>query len=832
MDVLTKAKFRIFRDMKWIKRIILAVLFLIVALVIFVFYKGNSTAPQYDGQLDLDGLNEAVVVKYDQTGIPHIEAKNKADLYTAFGYVHAQDRLFQMELLRRAGSGRLAEIIGEPMIKVDKMFHTIGLPQYAEQSAKSLRQDQNSPMYRDIICYLNGINAFIAKGEFSPEFMLMGFEPKPFTVEDLYAITGAMSFSFSQAQKTEPVISAIATTYDSTYLNDIGLWHQTAEGFIPNNFPDKINQELDSTIMSLSALFQEVHEALPFSPLQGSNAWVVGGKRTKSGDVMFCNDTHIGYLVPQTWYEAYLTCPDFEMYGHFMAAVPFALVGRNADLSWGLTMLLNDDMDFYYEKIEGDSVYYQGQRAAIETREVEIKVKDAENVKFTIRSTPHGPIVNDAFDGISADERPVSMRWIYTEKENKTVHAFYQMNNANDMATFETALPLIHAPGLSINYGDKAGNIAWWACAQLIHRPAHVNSWTILDGASGNDDWQEFIDFKYNPRSINPERGFIYSANNWPEKFDYVVQTAQGNMSVDSVWYPGYYKPEYRGDRITKLLSSRKDWDMESMKKVMTDTKSDADETVMLRFKTILNKVIDFNGDPQYIPYKELWPWDGQYLREDYRPTFFTKMLYHYLHGACADELGEEGFKMFLTTHQIQRAQGVLIEQETSPWWDDVNTKDKKETRADIIKAAFDKTLNELNDQFGSNPKIWNWRKACSLELKHPLGEVAMLRPFFNVGPQPVDGGNETIMQSGFLLNETGEYKVFFGSQMRIIVDFADVANGINMTPCGQSGHLFSKHYNDQFERYCNKEFRPQYMRKLFNEEAEDVLVLQPVYPN
>ena len=830
--MLTMAKFRIFHAMKWIKRIILAILFLIVALVIFVFYKGNSTAPKYDGILDLGGLNDQVVVQYDETGIPHIQANNKHDLYTAFGYVHAQDRLFQMELLRRAGSGRLAEIIGEPMIKVDKMFHTIGLPKYAEESAAALAKEKDSPMYQDIMSYLNGINAFIARGKFSPEFMLMGFEPQPFTIQDLYAITGAMSFSFSQAQKTEPVISAIASKYDSTYLNDIGLWHQASEGFIPNNFPKNKSQEIDSAVVALSALFQEVHEALPFSPLQGSNAWVVGRNRTKSRQVMFCNDTHIGYLVPQTWYEAYLTCPEFEMYGHFMAAVPFALVGRNADLSWGLTMLLNDDMDFYYEKIEGDRVYYQGQLVPIESREVEIKVKDGANVKFTIRSTPHGPIVNDAFDGISADERPISMRWIYTEKENKTVHAFYQMNNAREMNTFETALPLIHAPGLSVNYGDKAGNIAWWACAQLIHRPSHVNPWTILDGASGKDDWNGFIDFRYNPKSINPECGFIYSANNWPEKFDYVVHTNEDLMSVDSVWYPGYYKPEYRGDRITKLLSTNDNWDLETMKSVMNDTKSDADSAVMLQFKLILNKVIDFNGDRNYIIYDELWPWDGQYLKEDYRPTFFNKMLYHYLHKACADELGEDAFKMFLSTHQIQRAQSVLIMQENSPWWDDVNTTDKKETRADIIKAAFDQSISELTEQFDSNPKVWNWRKACTLELKHPLGEVAMLRPLFNVGPQPVDGANETIMQSGFLLNATGEYKVFFGSQMRIIVDFADVQNGLNITPCGQSGHLFSDHYNDQFERYCKKQFRPQYMRKLNAEEAKNTLVFNPIYPN
>jgi acyl-homoserine lactone acylase PvdQ len=230
MDVLTKAKFRIFRDMKWIKRIILAVLFLIVALVIFVFYKGNSTAPQYDGQLDLDGLNEAVVVKYDQTGIPHIEAKNKADLYTAFGYVHAQDRLFQMELLRRAGSGRLAEIIGEPMIKVDKMFHTIGLPQYAQESAEALKKEKDSPMFQDINNYLKGINAYIARGEFSPEFMLMGLNP---SLSKIYMRSQAPCHSAFLRHKKQnlsflplqlPMIRLTSTTLDCGMMRQKALF--------------------------------------------------------------------------------------------------------------------------------------------------------------------------------------------------------------------------------------------------------------------------------------------------------------------------------------------------------------------------------------------------------------------------------------------------------------------------------------------------------------------------------------------------------------------------------------------------------------------------------
>lgn len=805
--------------MKWIFKILLIILILLIGGIVFIYFKANASAPEYNGTLQLKNLDSEVTVSFDEFGIPHIQASNKKDLYRAFGFVHAQDRLFQMELLRRAGSGRLSEIIGEPMIKVDKIFHTIGLPDYAKQSATSFESLKGSPIYEDATAYLDGINQFIALKKFSPEFSLIGFEPRPFTIEDMFCITGAMSFSFSQAQKTEPVITYIQEKYGENYLQDIGLWHDDNESFIPN-----LNNADQHVHASLGKGFSDALALLPFAPLEGSNAWVVSGNKTKSGKVMFCNDTHIGYLIPQTWYEAHLTCPDFEMYGHFMAAVPFALVGRNSQLSWGLTMLLNDDMDFFYETIKGDSVVHKGQTVALSYKQATIKVKDKADVVLNIPITPHGPVVNGAFEGMTESAPPISMQWTYTALPNHTVEAFYGMNNSTTLDEFQSHLPKIHAPGLSVNYGDNAGNIGWWACAKLTQRSTFTNSWIINDGAQGQNDWLGYYDFNDNPKQINPPKGFIYSANDWPGAM--ILKDSTTSLK-DTVWYPGYYKPQYRADRITKVLSDADLWTLESMKGLMTDVTSNADAALMKSFKLILNPIVDFNEDKGYAEFAMLWPWDGKYSQEDFKPTFFNKMLYHYLHKAMADELGDELFKLMLSTHQIQRTQSVLIEKKDSPWWDDVRTKDKIETRNDIIRAAFDQTVKELTEQFGANPKIWNWRKACTLELKHPLGEVAALRPIFNVGPYPVDGGNETVMQSGFLLNETGKYNVYFGSQMRIIVDFAHPDSALNVTPCGQSGHIMSKHYSDQNDLYINKKFRIQMMgKKAF--DTHDKLLLHP----
>jgi penicillin amidase len=840
--------------MKWLKRILFALLLLVAIIAIGGYFWLNHSKPTYEGNLKLPGLQEKVDVYFDEVGIPHIYAQNKHDLYLAFGYVHAQDRLFQMEMLRRAGSGRLAEIIGRPLLKVDRMFRSLGVVEYAKKSAQYLESQRGTPMYDDITAYLEGVNSFVQNGETPPEFSIIGIEKTPFTTEDIYYITGAMSFSFSQAQKTEPVVDFIAKNYGKEYLQDMGLWHEAGESYIRSNHASEGNHaqlELESTSqfigevkttstyqdpsLQMAMAMNELEGILPFAPLEGSNSWVVGGKKTESGEVIFCNDTHIGYLLPQTWYEAHLNAPSFELYGHFMSGVPFALVGRNRELSWGLTMLLNDDMDFYNERVNpqnADEYYYKGNAIKFESIPHVIKIKGENDTTINVRYTAHGPVINDAFEGMAA-LNPITMYWTYTQKINQTVDAFYGMNNSLSLADFEKNLPLIHAPGLNINYGDKQGNIAWWACASLIKRNPEANSWTYQDGESGVNDPQGFYPFEKNPKCINPEWGYIYSANDWPQAMQVdpmavndTMLKSQNEASDTLLWYPGYYKPQYRADRIRKLLEANNKWNVESMKLVMNDHTNSADSQLMSLFYKELLKHPSFQDSAYFRQYDELFHWNGDYDLMSPSPTLFNRMLFHYLHNTMVDEIGEERFKLFLQTHQIQRTQLLLFQKEASPWWDIKGTI-QLETRRDLIYKAFCMSVDELSDQLGKNPKVWNWRKVTTLELKHPLGEVALFRPLFNVGPEPVNGGNETILQSGFKMDSTIQNKVFFGSQMRIILDFADAANGVNITPCGQSGHLMSKHYRDQAERYREMKFREMLMDRS-QVEKMDHLTFEP----
>ena len=468
-------------------------------------------------------------------------------------------------------------------------------------------------------------------------------------------------------------------------------------------------------------------------------------------------------------------------------------------------MLLNDDMDFYAEQPSaGDSTLflYDGNYEPCAQKQYNIRVKGEADTTIHVRITRHGPIINDAFKLMP--NQPVSVKWTYTELENQNMEALWTLNTAKEIKQFEQGVSMIHAPGLSINYGDAAGHIAWWASARLVERPENANSWTIADGTLSMNEWKGYYPFAMNPRCIDPESGFIHSANDWPDDLlKYSADTA-----ADPLFYPGYYKPQYRADRIRELLAPENAWTLEKMKGLINDCRSDVDRKMLGNWVNVLQQSSLSEGE-QWNKIRHHLDWNGDYNPSLVGPTLFNRMLYHTMRLAMQDEIGKELFNLFLTTHQFQRSIKALNDHPQSLWWDNIHTKEI-ETRENILKAAFEATYTELTETFGGNPDHWTWGKSAYLELKHPLGEVAALRPLFSLPKREVWGGNETIHQSGFYLDSTSFAKVFFGSQMRTMIDFADVENGLNITPSGQSGHLMSEHYDDQAPLYARREFRPQ----------------------
>nr|WP_250149305.1 penicillin acylase family protein [Flagellimonas sp. 389] len=788
--------------------LIIASILLILVIGVFVFI--NTLKPDYDGEKKLSNLTGDVNVYFDTYGIPHIYADKQEDAFRALGYVHAQDRLWQMELLRRVAKGKLSEVFGKDLLETDKFFLSLGIDDHTKRTVSQL--DMQSEMVVLSKAYLDGINEFIEKGPTPVEFYLTGLDKELFVLEDIYDAVGYMAFSFAMAHKTDPLLTNIKNQLGEAYLKDLAITSDTSTVWI-KNYSNTISDSLETNI---AMRVDDIMKKLPIPQFEGSNSWVLAPEKTKSGKVIFANDPHIGFAQPSVWYEAHVSAPDYEKYGYHIAGVPFPLLGHDRNLAYGLTMFQNDDLNFYYEQTNpSDSAKYRTELGWKDYEYVtkEIKVKDAKSTSFTYKKTRHGPVMNDIAKQIS-EETPIAMSWVYTKEKNEVMNALYGMTHAKDIDGFKAALPKIHAPGLNVMYGDAKGNVAWWASAKLYTMPDSISTKFVLDGASGKQESLGYLDFSKNPSAINPPWNYVYSANNQPD-------------SIAGMLYPGYYLPENRAKRIVELLDGKNDWDKESASKMILDVTS----TVNPQLVTELIKLVDVTilTDEQLVQIDALKNWNGEYALEDTNALLYHRCVYYVLKNTFEDELGPEQFEQFLATHLMKRQIAWGTKMSVGAWWDNVNTKDKIETRDDIVLKSFADAWESILKDFGPDTSQWTWDKVHTLEHGHPIGQVESLRSFFNVGPFPVHGSREVINNMAFPYDSTGYYKVNSGPSTRRIIDFSDVENSISILPTGQSGNPFSKHYKDQAELYIKGKFRKMMMNKEeIQNKAESKLVFKP----
>lgn len=775
------------------KKVLLGLLAVVVLLVLGLCIYGFYLKPKYEGEVQLKNIEKETTVYFDEFGVPHIYADNSKDAMEALGYVHAQDRLWQMELMRRIAPGRLSEIFGSVALKNDTFFAGLGIEEASAVAIATL--DKKSPSYQLTLAYLDGINQYIEEGKTPVEFQLIGVKKEKFTLKDVYNIFGYMSFSFAMAQKSDPLLTDIRNKYGMDYLKDFGIDGSFNTTRIKN--AKEKPQEYSAIAKSIASLLEQS----PIPPFIGSNSWVIAPEKTKNGKVIFANDPHIGFSQPGTWYEAHLVTPDFELYGCYLAGTPFPLLGHNRDYAYGLTMFENDDIDLYQEENDAkDAKKYKTPTGFknYEIRKKIIKVKDTSDVILNLKVSRHGPIVNDLMDGLNKNQ-PVALSWIYTQQPIQILDAVYILSHAKNKEDFHKGVALIAAPGLNVMYGDAKGNVAWWATGKLYKHNKGVNTNFILNGASGHDDITEYLDFSKNPSAVNPDWKYVYSANNQPEP-------------IDGFLYPGYYLPEDRARRITQLLDPKSNWDKEAVSKMMFDnTSAVAPEVVQELISNVDYNSLSKNEKEAITILKA---WKGSNNLEDVAPTIYNKWIYMYLKNTFEDELGSANFKQFLGTHIMKQIIAKQMANENSLWWDNIATKGKKETRSQVLSKSFKESILALDKQLGNSVSGWTWNKVHTLEHQHPLGKVAALRPYFNVGPFAVSGSTEVINNLFFDFTEDGNYVVKGGPSTRRIIDFSDVENSWTILPTGQSGNPLSSHYNDQAELYNAGKFRKMKMNK------------------
>jgi len=793
--------------MKTLKKIFLVILSLIIILAIALISYGYYLKPTYEGEQKLATIQKETIVYFDDFGVPHIYAKSQKDAMNALGYIHAQDRLWQMELMRRIAPGRLSEMFGPKVLKTDTFFAGLGIDENSEKAIAKL--DKNSQAYQLTLAYIDGVNQYMEEGKTPIEFQILGIKKEKFTIKDVYNIFGYMAFSFAMAQKNDPLMTDIRDKLGDDYLKDFGL-----------NGSLGITQikSYDGKAIEYAEISKAVTDLLENAQVPafiGSNSWVIAPNKTKNGKVIFANDPHIAFSQPCTWYEAHIVVPDYEIYGYYLAGTPFPLLGHNREYAYGLTMFENDDVDLFQEEENPNNKNQYKTANGFQNYKIRkeiIKVKDSSEVVLEVRETQHGPVMNDLLDGITST-KPVAMYWVFTQQNNQMLEAIYSLSHSNNLNDFRKGVSLIAAPGLNIMYGDAKGNIAWNTSGKLYKLDNTVNPNFILNGTNGIDDKKEFLDFSKNPHAINPSWNYVYSANNQTE-------------AVDGYLYPGYYLPQDRAKRISGLLEPKNNWTKEDVGQMINDNTSSVTPTVAKSMISALDSKLLSSNEKQAI--EILKKWNGSNNLKDLAPTIYNKLIYKYLKNTFQDELGEADFKMLLTTHIVKQIIEPQSKNENSVWWDDVVTKTKKETRGEILSKSFHEAIAALENQLGKDVNSWTWDRAHTLEHQHPLGQVAALRSVFNVGPFKVPGSTEVINNLFFDFTDSGEYAVKGGPSTRRVIDFSDIENSMSILPTGQSGNPFSKHYNDQAEMYNTGKFRKMKLNKEEIIKTSTKLVFSP----
>ncbi|WP_019580563.1 penicillin acylase family protein [Pseudomonas mandelii] len=783
------------------KRVLTVLALLIVALAAGGGWYVYSKQPTRQGQVALQHLQGSVTVHYDERGVPHIRAENETDLYRTLGYVQAQDRLFQMEAVRRLARGELAEVLGPKLLDTDKLFRSLRIRERADSYVAAL--DRQSPAWKALQAYLDGINQYQDSHAAPVEFDVLGIPKRPFTAEDSISIAGYMAYSFAAAFRTEPLLTYVRDQLGAEYLNIFDLDWQP-NGVLAKRRASPAPVLAASDWKDLNALARLSEQALADHGLpqfEGSNAWVISGNRSKSGKPLLAGDPHIRFSVPAVWYEAHLSAPGFELYGYHQALVPFAFLGHNLDFGWSLTMFQNDDLDLIAEKVNPDNpnqVWYRGKWVDMVTTEQQIAVKGQSPVTLTLRQSPHGPIVNDAL-GTAAGKTPVAMWWAFLETPNPILDGFYQLNRADTLAKARAAAAKVQAPGLNIVYANAKGDIGWWASALLPKRPAGVKPGFILDGSTPQADKEGFYPFSANPQEENPARGYIVSANFQP-------------VSPTGMEIPGYYNLADRGQQLNRQLSDKNvKWDNVANQKLQLGTTTAYGPRLLAPLLPVLREVVSDPAELKLV--EQLAQWSGDYPLDSISATLFNQFLFNLADAALRDELGNDFFETLLPTRVIDAALPRLAASADSPWWDNRNTPGK-ETRADTVKVAWQASMAHLKATLGADSAQWQWGKAHTLTHGHPLGMQKPLDQIFNVGPFAAPGTHEVPNNLSAKIGPA-PWPVTYGPSTRRLIDFADPAHSLTINPVGQSGVPFDSHYADQAEAYIEG----VYYQANFNEE-------------
>lgn len=799
-----------------VAKVVLGIIGMAILVLVITFFLGvrlvKKSLPQKKGFLEVRGIQQPVRVFRDGSGVPHIFAENDEDLYFAMGYVVAQDRLWQMDINRRSAMGEMSEIYGKNALPLDKLIHTIGIPDIA----KRLKQFISPESKLILDAYARGVNAFITSHfeQLPIEFVLLKYQPEPWKVEHSLAYQRLMAWGLEMAWRVDPVYGQLLEKVGYEKLTEIIPEYWDGEVILGLAHTDKINLS-ENLFLKLNNEFSNLNEL--FGSGLGSNRWVVSGKRTKTGKPLLANDPHLALVNPGVWYEIHLHAPGIDCYGVSLPGIPGIVIGRNNAVAWGLTNVMADGCDFFVEKMNPenpDQYLYRGRWFETLQEEREIRVKDEPPVVFKIRSTNQGPIVSDVFPSIRDTNVTISMRWAGFS-ESDEMRAFSTINRANNWDEFINGLQHFAVPAQNFVFADTAGNVGYY-CAGNIPIRRNGTGLVPQPGWTKRYEWKEWIPFGKLPHAFNPSEREIVTANN-------KVTTNRYPYFISSYW-----EPTYRATRIHELLAQYDSLETSDFQNIQMDQFSKHGQYILPH---ILKVLPEFEQSSRHRTFfvNTIKEWNCQMDTRSVGASIFEVFLIQLYENIYRDEMGDDLFQSFLRLPNIPiRVTDRLLAKGASSWFDNIHTADRGETIRDMLLLSLEHTFNFLQTNYGDKIFDWRWGKIHTITFEHPLGKKSPLKSIFNIGPFPIGGSETTINNATFRLDEH-RFKTVAGPSMRQVVDLSPKNNSFMITTTGQSAHPLSNHFKDQSSKWLNGEFHPmlQDSVKICTSDF-DLLVLKP----
>jgi len=779
---------------------------LLAALIAGSYFYLRLSLPKTDGEIRLAGLGGAVEVLRDRYGIPHIFATSLEDASFALGFVHAQDRLWQMEMSRRVAAGRLAEVVGAGGLETDRFLRTLGVRRAAQANLALLDRET----VRMLEAYAAGVNAFLASDPvLPPEFWLTGVRPEPWSPVDSISWIKMMAWDLGGNWRDELLRMRLARTLPMARIHE----------FLPPYPGDSapVIADLKELYGTLERDAVRLAKFAPDNEGLGSNNWVVSGARTESGKPLLANDPHLGLTAPPVWYFAHVSAPGMNVIGSTLPGVPGVILGRNERIAWGFTNTGPDVQDLYIEKLDAAGGYLapEGPRPFQVIEEI-IKVKGAAPEKLRVRVTRHGPVISDvsrAAQDLTPRGHVIAFSWTALSEGDLSMQAALKFARATEWDGFLAAARDFQTPQQNIVYADIEGNIGFVAAGRVpLRKPANdLKGMAPAPGWLEKYDWAGSIPFEELPRSFNPPGDAIVTANHriTPPGYPHLIS---------SNW-----EPPFRADRIQALLDATPKHDVRSFARIQADVTS-------LAMRELLPKLLATRprSEDARKALALLAKWDGAMARERAEPLIAWGWWRELTRAIYADELGD-AFRQNWLARAVFLTNVLSGDPVPARWCDDVRTP-ALETCEEQLAQSLEAALADLSKRYGSDPARWRWGDAHLARHEHrPLGRQPLLARIFDI-TVPSAGDTYTVNVGRNVMNNDAEpFANRHAASLRAIYDLSDLEKSLYIHSGGQSGNILSDHYKAFSEAWAKNEYIPmRAARKTLEAEPHQLLKLVP----